>query len=114
MTDFEILEKAVSRNDLFEKMPQFWNVPLTIAQLINWLILRLLGRGLERLVKSLVGKMHSQIGPQNQQGNWSGPKDRLHVRASRFAFLLTALERINVHRHEHSTVNLVRRIHIRT
>ena len=59
MLDLKVLKLTIVQQNLFQQLPQFRNVPLPVADIVDPLILCICGRDLKHLVKGGIGGLHS-------------------------------------------------------
>jgi len=76
---FVVVEMVLARDDLAEQVQQGREVPLSVAQLADGLVLGLFRRGLEGLVEGPVRGLNAQVPVQDEQGVADGVPDVLGV-----------------------------------
>ena len=100
-------EDVFLRQHLLQQRAQGGDVPLAIAQLVDEPALGLGGRDVEALVKNLAGRVHAQVGAQDEKGQRHGAHGGLGVVARGFDLLRAALQHVDVAEDEDRTVDLV-------
>ncbi len=85
--------------NVLQQLAQFRNIPLSVPQVVDQTPLRLLARGLERLIESLVSFDDLQVLVQDYQG-------LAHRFYNRFGEVLTALGGIDIDQHHYGAVGL--------
>jgi len=89
MGNFEILEPPGLRQNIFQRPPQFRDVPLSVAEVIHETILALFFSNLEGLIERQIRVLNSQVAGQDQQrlrhglndgfGKVAGTPDRIDI-----------------------------------
>jgi len=67
VVDFEVAERVVPGEDLFEECPEPGDVPLAVAQLVDEPAVGLLGNDAEGAVEGAVGRAHAEVGPEDDE-----------------------------------------------
>lgn len=106
MRDLEVVEGFFLRDDLFEQLAQFGNVPLAVAEAIDQPAFSPPGRNFESLVEGLVGRVHPHVVVEDDEWSGRGAKRGFGVIALCSGRQFGALERVDIHQHEHDAVDL--------
>ena len=67
MFELEVLENRALGDDVLQQSAKIGDVPLAVAQLLDQMVLGFLGRNLEGLVESTVGRVHAKSRVQQQE-----------------------------------------------
>ena len=94
----KVPERGMRGENVLQQLTQFRDIPLSVPEVINETLLRLLPHGLKRLVERPVRFHHLQVLVQDHQ--------RLpHRFYNRFGEVETALCGINIDQHQHGAVD---------
>ena len=100
----KVPERRVRGENVLQQLAQFRDIPLSVPEVVDQTLLRLLRRGLERFVERLVRFHDLQVLVQDHQGL----PHRFH---NRFGEVKAALGGIDIDQHQHGAVGFAIRSH---